>query len=84
MSLLSKAAWLQTLEQRHPSAIDMGLERVGAVADRLNARQFVTFPDQCSTRTCRFTAYINDSGARERHCKRGLDCDFGLKVLAAV
>lgn len=41
MSLLSKAAWLQTLEQRHPSAIDMGLERVGAVADRLNARQFV-------------------------------------------
>lgn len=40
MSLLSKAAWLQTLEQRHPSAIDMGLERVGVVADRLAARQF--------------------------------------------
>lgn len=40
MSLLSKAAWLQILEQRHPSAIDMGLERVGVVADRLAARQF--------------------------------------------
>ena len=40
MSLLSKAAWLQTLEQRHPSAIDMGLERVGVVADRLKAREF--------------------------------------------
>jgi len=40
VSLLSKAAWLQTLEQRHPSAIDMGLERVGVVADRLQARQF--------------------------------------------
>lgn len=39
MSLLSKAAWLQILEQRHPSAIDMGLERVGVVADRLAARQ---------------------------------------------
>ncbi len=40
MSLPSKAAWLQTLEQRHPSAIDMGLARVGVVADRLKAREF--------------------------------------------
>ncbi|MES3040876.1 MAG: bifunctional tetrahydrofolate synthase/dihydrofolate synthase [Pseudomonadota bacterium] len=40
MSLPSKAAWLQTLEHRHPSAIDMGLERVGVVADRLAVRQF--------------------------------------------
>lgn len=40
MSLTSKAAWLQTLEQRHPSAIDMGLERVGIVADRLRVREF--------------------------------------------
>ncbi len=40
MSLTSKAAWLQTLEQRHPSAIDMGLARVGVVADRLKAREF--------------------------------------------
>lgn len=40
MSLLSKAAWLQILEQRHPSAIDMGLARVGVVTDRLKAREF--------------------------------------------
>lgn len=33
-------AWLQALEQRHPSAIDLGLERVGVVADRLAARHF--------------------------------------------
>ncbi len=33
-------AWLQALEQRHPSAIDLGLERVGQVADRLAARRF--------------------------------------------
>lgn len=40
MSLFSKAAWLHTLEQRHPRAIDMGLARVGVVADRLGARHF--------------------------------------------
>lgn len=33
-------AWLQALEQRHPSAIDLGLERVGVVADRLAVRHF--------------------------------------------
>lgn len=40
MTSLSKAEWLQTLEHRHPSAIDMGLERVGMVADRLALRHF--------------------------------------------
>lgn len=40
MTSLSKAEWLHTLESRHPSAIDMGLERVGLVADRLRARHF--------------------------------------------
>jgi dihydrofolate synthase/folylpolyglutamate synthase len=40
VSSQSKADWLHTLERRHPSAIDMGLERVGIVADRLHARQF--------------------------------------------
>ncbi|MCC2639046.1 MAG: folC [Moraxellaceae bacterium] len=33
------ADWLTWLEGQHPTAIDMGLERVGAVADRLGARQ---------------------------------------------
>lgn len=32
------ADWLTWLEGQHPTAIDMGLERVGAVADRLGAR----------------------------------------------
>ncbi|MEO6698896.1 MAG: bifunctional folylpolyglutamate synthase/dihydrofolate synthase, partial [Paraperlucidibaca sp.] len=32
--------WLAVLEQRHPSAIDLGLERVGVVADRLHLREF--------------------------------------------
>lgn len=36
----SVSDWLAILEQRHPSAIDLGLERVGEVADRLNLRQF--------------------------------------------
>ena len=31
----SLAQWLEYLEQLHPSAIDMGLERVAAVRDRL-------------------------------------------------
>jgi len=33
-------AWLRALEQRHPSAIELGLARVGEVADRLGARRF--------------------------------------------
>lgn len=33
-------AWLSVLEQRHPSAIDLGLDRVGLVADRLACRHF--------------------------------------------
>lgn len=40
MTFPSLDAWLQALEQRHPSAIDLGLERVGVVADRLAARHF--------------------------------------------
>lgn len=40
MTFPSLDAWLQALEQRHPSAIDLGLERVGQVADRLAARHF--------------------------------------------
>jgi len=34
----SLAQWLEYLEQLHPSAIDMGLERVAAVRDRLGIR----------------------------------------------
>jgi dihydrofolate synthase/folylpolyglutamate synthase len=33
-------AWLAWLETQHPKAIDLGLERVGAVADRLGVRSF--------------------------------------------
>jgi dihydrofolate synthase/folylpolyglutamate synthase len=36
MSGRSLAAWLQRLESLHPSAIDLGLERVSEVATRLN------------------------------------------------
>lgn len=36
----SLTEWLALLEQRHPVAIDLGLDRVGAVADRLQARRF--------------------------------------------
>lgn len=35
MSNLSLADWLQRLEQQHPVSIDLGLERVGKVAQRL-------------------------------------------------
>lgn len=35
----SLADWLAWLEQQHPKAIDLGLERVGQVADRLGLRQ---------------------------------------------
>ena len=31
--------WLAWLEQQHPKAIDLGLDRVGEVADRLGVRQ---------------------------------------------
>lgn len=37
-SALTLAYWLGRLEQQHPKAIDMGLERVGQVADRLGVR----------------------------------------------
>ena len=36
----SLADWLALLEQRHPVAIELGLDRVGVVADRLRARRF--------------------------------------------
>lgn len=36
--VLSLHEWLSQLETRHPSAIDMGLDRVGQVADRLGVR----------------------------------------------
>ena len=36
----SLAAWLKRLEQLHPVAIELGLERVGTVADRLQCRHF--------------------------------------------
>ena len=35
MPVLDLAAWLERLEQLHPSAIDLGLERCGEVAQRL-------------------------------------------------
>lgn len=35
----SLSEWLAWLETQHPKAIDLGLERVGQVADRLQARQ---------------------------------------------
>lgn len=34
------SAWLEVLEQRHPSTIDLGLERIGVVAERLQANTF--------------------------------------------
>ena len=34
------AGWLERLEARHPRAIDLGLDRVGRVADRLGLRPF--------------------------------------------
>ncbi|MHA7815256.1 MAG: bifunctional folylpolyglutamate synthase/dihydrofolate synthase [Pseudohaliea sp.] len=34
------AGWLARLERRHPREIDLGLRRVGAVADRLGLRPF--------------------------------------------
>lgn len=37
---LTLDAWLQRLEQSHPVAIELGLDRVGQVADRLDARRF--------------------------------------------
>ncbi|NQD37535.1 bifunctional tetrahydrofolate synthase/dihydrofolate synthase [Permianibacter sp. IMCC34836] len=40
MTPATLADWLTLLEQRHPVAIDLGLDRVGVVADRLAARQF--------------------------------------------
>lgn len=39
MNPTSVAGWLALLEQRHPSAIDLGLDRVGQVADRLALRR---------------------------------------------
>lgn len=39
MTPTSVAAWLALLEQRHPQAIDLGLARVGTVADRLSLRR---------------------------------------------
>lgn len=38
MAVLDLAAWLNRLEQLHPSSIDLGLERCGEVADRLKLR----------------------------------------------
>lgn len=40
MSGQELSAWLQTLEQRHHKAIDMGLERCRVVADRLQLTHF--------------------------------------------
>lgn len=40
MTLATLDAWLQVLEQRHPSAIELGLGRIGVVADRLACRDF--------------------------------------------
>lgn len=40
MTFATLNAWLSALEKRHPSAIELGLGRVGAVADRLGCRAF--------------------------------------------
>ncbi|MDZ4298265.1 MAG: folylpolyglutamate synthase/dihydrofolate synthase family protein [Moraxellaceae bacterium] len=39
MTFHSVPQWLDALEQRHPVSIDLGLDRVGQVADRLLLRQ---------------------------------------------
>jgi dihydrofolate synthase/folylpolyglutamate synthase len=39
MTFYSVSQWLEALEQRHPVSIDLGLDRVGLVADRLGLRQ---------------------------------------------
>jgi dihydrofolate synthase/folylpolyglutamate synthase len=39
MTFQTVTQWLEALEQRHPVSIDLGLDRVGQVADRLLLRQ---------------------------------------------
>ncbi len=39
MTFHTVTEWLEALEQRHPVTIDLGLDRVGQVADRLHLRQ---------------------------------------------
>lgn len=39
MTFHTVTQWLEALEQRHPVSIDLGLDRVGQVADRLLLRQ---------------------------------------------
>lgn len=39
MTFQTVTQWLEALEQRHPVSIDLGLDRVGLVADRLSLRQ---------------------------------------------
>lgn len=39
MTFHTVTQWLEALEQRHPVSIDLGLDRVGQVADRLSLRQ---------------------------------------------
>ena len=39
MTFQTVTQWLEALEQRHPVSIDLGLDRVGQVADRLSLRQ---------------------------------------------
>ncbi|RUO61588.1 bifunctional tetrahydrofolate synthase/dihydrofolate synthase [Pseudidiomarina marina] len=59
-------AWLSYLEQLHPSAIDMGLERVKAVAERL---------DLTSTNAQVFTvAGTNGKGSTVRYLETILRC----------
>ena len=40
MAPLSLSAWLERLESQHPVEIDLGLERVSAVADKLGLRAY--------------------------------------------
>ena len=38
MAPLSLSAWLERLESQHPAEIELGLDRVSAVADKLGLR----------------------------------------------
>jgi dihydrofolate synthase/folylpolyglutamate synthase len=70
MSARSLADWLAYLEQLHPSAIDMGLERVAEVANRLGlqrpARRVITVTGTNGKgSTCAFlAALLRNQGAR--------------------
>ena len=68
---LSLADWLSLLEQRHPVAVELGLERVDVVAERLRVRTF-----GCPVIT---VAGTNGKGSTVATLE-ALACSHGLRV----